>query len=316
MSDDFIRQGDLKSLASYPEWAQTMADSCAEARESVASHELFHQMRDAKLSQEQVYTFFVAVWPVIEQFPQYMALNLLKVQYGRTRGHDLARKYLIRNIRVEQNHADHWMEWALASGLSRDDLLNGEVPLESQALSHWCWHTCERDALAAAMAATNYAIEGVTGDWSALVCSSDRYENLFRAGRAHQGDEVAEAARPLRRRAPVGSARDHLLHLGHQAVTARLRDGPQRGAGELRIHAPHARPLPRAGTAPLGAGGADRAGRDARAQAGLNEPPRSLRSLPPEGALAADRRSRIRARPWLELLNALQLVPPRHRPLN
>jgi len=29
------------------------------------------------------------------------------------------------------------------------------------------------------------------------------------------------------------------------------------------------------------------------------KPPRSLRSLPPAGALAADRRSRIRARPWL-----------------
>jgi len=28
-------------------------------------------------------------------------------------------------------------------------------------------------------------------------------------------------------------------------------------------------------------------------------PPRSLRSLPPEGAFAADRQSRIRARPWL-----------------
>jgi pyrroloquinoline quinone (PQQ) biosynthesis protein C len=179
MSDDFVRQGELTALSSYPAWAQDLVGSCAETRERVASHELFHRMRDDELSREQLYTFFVAVWPVIEQFPQYMALNLLKVQYGRTRGHDLARKYLIRNIRVEQNHADHWMEWALASGLSREDLLNGEVPLESQALSHWCWHTCERDALAAAMAATNYAIEGVTGDWSALVCSADTYEKGF-----------------------------------------------------------------------------------------------------------------------------------------
>lgn len=179
MNDDFIRQGELTSLASYPAWAQDMVESCAEARQRVASHELFHRMRDGVLGAEHAYTFFVAVWPVIEQFPQYMALNLLKVQYGRTRGHDLARKYLIRNIRVEQNHADHWIEWAQASGLSRDDLLNGEVPFESQALAHWCWHTCERDALAAAMAATNYAIEGVTGDWSALVCSDDVYENGF-----------------------------------------------------------------------------------------------------------------------------------------
>lgn len=179
MSDEFIRQGELTDIRSTPEWAQDMVRSCAEARQRAASHELFHRMRDASLGPTQAYTFLVGVWPVIELFPQYMAQNLLKVQYGRTRGHDLARRYLIRNIRVEQNHADHWVEWASASGVSRNELLHGEVPLETHALSHWCWHTCERDSLAAAMAATNHAIEGVTGDGSALVCSSDVYENGF-----------------------------------------------------------------------------------------------------------------------------------------
>jgi len=179
MSDHFARHGELTDLRSYPAWAQDMVEACASARDRVATHELFYRMREAQLDDKQTYTFLVGVWPVIEQFPQYMAQNLLKVQYGRTRGHDLARRFLIRNMRVEQNHADHWLEWAGASGIGRDDLLYGEVPLETHALSHWCWHTCERDTLAAAMAATNYAIEGVTGDWSALVCSSNVYENTF-----------------------------------------------------------------------------------------------------------------------------------------
>ena len=181
MADEFIRQGELTDIRSYPAWAQDMVETCSESRLRVSNHELFHLMRDATLTAEQTYTFLVGVWPVIEQFPQYMAQNLCKVQYGRTRGHDLARRYLIRNIRVEQNHADHWVEWAMASGVSREDLLDGNVPLETHALSHWCWHTCERDALAAAMAATNYSIEGVTGDWSGLVCSQDTYENTFEA---------------------------------------------------------------------------------------------------------------------------------------
>ena len=181
MSDQFIREGELTDIRSYPQWAQDLVESCASARAKVAHHELFHRMRDAALDPSQISTFLVGVWPVIEQFPQYMAQNLLKVQYGRSRGHDEARRYLIRNIRVEQNHADHWMEWALASGVSRGDLLHGEVPPETHALAHWCWHTCERDSLAAGMAATNYAIEGVTGDWSALVCSSDVYEQTFEA---------------------------------------------------------------------------------------------------------------------------------------
>ena len=179
MSDNFSRQGELTELSSYPAWAHDLVHACAGPRERVANHELFHRMRDAALGADQFYTFMVGVWPVIEQFPQYMAQNLLKVQYGRSRGHDLARRYLIRNIRVEQNHADHWVEWALRGGVSVDDLLYGSVPLETHALSHWCWHTCERDALAAAMAATNYAIEGVTGDWATLVCSSETYADTF-----------------------------------------------------------------------------------------------------------------------------------------
>lgn len=179
MSDAFVRRGGLRDIRSYPAWAQDLVGACAPARERVARHEFFRRMRDAALDVHQHRAFLVGVWPVIEQFPQYMALNLLKVQLGRTRGHDEARRYLIRNMRVEQNHADHWIEWAGASGVTRDELLHGEVPPETQALAHWCWHSCERDSLAAGMAATNYAIEGVTGDWSALVCSDDAYEATF-----------------------------------------------------------------------------------------------------------------------------------------
>ena len=171
MDDAFVRSGELTDVRSYPAWTQDLASDCAQAREVVAVHELFRRMRDARLELPQASMFLVGVWPVIEQFPQYMALNLLKVQFGRSRGHEEARRYLIRNIRVEQNHADHWVEWACASGLARDDLLYADLPPETQALSHWCWHSCERDTLAAGMAATNYAIEGVTGDWSKFVCS-------------------------------------------------------------------------------------------------------------------------------------------------
>ena len=174
-----MREGELADIGSYPVWAQELVESCADAKERVARHPVFCLMRDAELNDSQSSTFLVGLWPVIEQFPQYMAQNLLKVQYGRTRGHDEARRYLIRNMRVEQNHADHWLNWARACGVSQDDLLHGEVPPETHALSHWCWHTCERDSLAAGMAATNYAIEGVTGEASVFICASGAYEQSF-----------------------------------------------------------------------------------------------------------------------------------------
>ncbi|HSI52797.1 TenA family transcriptional regulator [Ideonella sp.] len=176
MNNEFALQGALTDIRSYPDWVQDLVAECEPTRLGVTRHELFRLMRDACLAPGQTRNFLAGIWPVIEQFPQYMALNLLKVALGRVRGHDQARRYLIRNIRVEQNHADHWQAWALAAGLSLDDLIHGAVPPATEALSHWCWHSCERDSLAAGMAATNYAIEGATGEWATLVCTSDAYE--------------------------------------------------------------------------------------------------------------------------------------------
>ena len=181
MTQPFRRTGALRDLRSYPLWLQSVVARTEQQKKRVVEHELFTLMRDARLPRAAMRKFLAGAWPTIEQFPQVMAMNLRKLMVGNSPGEDLARQYLIRNIRVEQNHADHWVEWAIASGVSREDLLDGNVPLETHALSHWCWHTCERDALAAAMAATNYSIEGVTGDWSGLVCSQDTYENTFEA---------------------------------------------------------------------------------------------------------------------------------------
>lgn len=175
-SNEFVRTGPLMALSSYPAWAQDMMLAAVSARDKVVSHELFAMLKEAALPAPALWQFFVGGWPVIEHFPQYMAVNLCKVKYGRSTAENMARRYLMKNIRVEQNHADHWIEWAEASGVPLDDLFHGTVPVESQALNHWCWHSCERDSLATSMAATNLAIEGATGEWSARVCSSAVYE--------------------------------------------------------------------------------------------------------------------------------------------
>jgi pyrroloquinoline quinone (PQQ) biosynthesis protein C len=179
MSDVFVRSGPLTDINSYPAWAREVVQSCEPAKRAVVDHEVFKLMRDVKLTERATRMFMISGWPVIEQFPQFMAMSLTKIRYGRNAGQDMARRYLIRNIRVEQNHADHWVEWAKAVGVSLQDLIDSEVPLATHALSHWCGHVCDRDSLPAAMAATNYAIEGVTGEWSVVICSKPDYEASF-----------------------------------------------------------------------------------------------------------------------------------------
>lgn len=167
--------------SSYPQWAQQLIQDCSESKRRVVEHEIYKRMRDNTLSPRTMRLYLIGGWPVVEQFSLYMGRNLGKTRYGRHPGEDMARRWLIRNIRVELNHADYWVHWARAHGVSLQEMIAQDLPTEFQALNDWCWHTCTTDSLAVAMAATNYAIEGAVGEWAARVCSKTVYEESFPA---------------------------------------------------------------------------------------------------------------------------------------
>lgn len=179
MESLFVRTGPLMDLNSYPAWLRDVVHQCAGARHEVVNHKLIRGMRDGTAPAAAMWRFFTGLWPVIEQFPQYMAMNLLKVRYGAGPGHTMGRTYLIRNIRVEQNHVEYWLDWAHGHGIGREELFYATRSGAMDALSHWCWRTCDVDPLPVAMAATNYAIEGATGEWATQVCESAEYAGRF-----------------------------------------------------------------------------------------------------------------------------------------
>ena len=78
MNTPYNRTGPLMELSSYPGWAGQLVADCAADRARVTGHVLFQRMRDATLPYPVMRHFLIGVWPVIEQFPQYMAFNLLK----------------------------------------------------------------------------------------------------------------------------------------------------------------------------------------------------------------------------------------------
>lgn len=164
---------------SYPSWAVDLVEDTIEAKERLLDHRLWKLMKAAELDQNTTRNFMVGAWRLVDQFPQYMAMSILKAPYGVTRGQDMARNWLIRNMRVEQNHASYWINWAEASGIPRAEVIRGNIPPGTLAASHWCWKAAEGESLAAGMAATNFALEGVTGEWAAYVTSSIDYEKSF-----------------------------------------------------------------------------------------------------------------------------------------
>ena len=181
MNMPFDRKGPLTELKSYPQWAQEMVAACEDARRSVVEHELWDVMRDGSVRFESTRNFMVGIWPVIERFPGYMARSLLKTQYGRSAGDDMARRWLVRNIRVEQNHAEYWLHWAEGEGIAREELLSGRTPRGADVLARWCEEVSANDSLAAGVAATNYAVEGATGEWSQILYDSASYRERFDA---------------------------------------------------------------------------------------------------------------------------------------
>jgi hypothetical protein len=149
MHAHFERTGPLTELTSYPEWAQDLVTACAATKQGVVDHEAWTLMREARLDAVGTRDFMVGVWPVIERFPGYMALNLLKTRYGRSKGENMARRWLVRNIRVEQNHAEYWLNWAEGAGVPQDEVLNGAAPYGTEALHSWCEEVSRSGPLAA-----------------------------------------------------------------------------------------------------------------------------------------------------------------------
>lgn len=181
MNTSFQRSGQLMQLDSYPQWAQDVVGRCEDARDAVVSHEMWDQMGDGTVNPLDWRNFSVGLWPVIEGFPGYMARSLLKTRFGRSAGDNLARRWLVRNIRVEQNHARYWLDWAEATGVPRTAVLDGPRLAGTQDLAHWCEHISGNGTLAAGIAATNYAIEGATGDWARRVYESEHYADTLPA---------------------------------------------------------------------------------------------------------------------------------------
>ena len=182
MHNHFERTGSLTELTSYPQWAQDMVADCESTKQSVVTHELWERMSNGTLGMPGTTNFMVGIWPVIERFPAYMAKSLLKTRFGRSPGDNLARRWLVRNIRVEQNHAEYWLNWAEGAGVPREELLKGVPPRGTEVLADWCEDVSTRDSLAASIAATNYAVEGATGEWSQLIFESKNYTESFPQG--------------------------------------------------------------------------------------------------------------------------------------
>jgi len=162
-----------KKLTPHPSWILALRHHIEPTWNAILNCRLIQEASTGTLSLPQMRAWLLQLYPFIETFPKWIALNIPKTQDA------MSRNFLIDNVRVEKRHAERWVYMAEAFGIKRYDLHTVKPLAEVDALTHWLWSINTQGSLAEAVAATNYAIEGVTKDIAvATVKGFPRYEGV------------------------------------------------------------------------------------------------------------------------------------------
>lgn len=175
--------GSMLEISPHPRWIDALDNFVAPYWQEALHSEWAEGVANTSLTVAEMRGWLLQIYPFIHTFPKFLAEALTKVEDDYSRG------FLIDNIRVEKAHAEHWIWMGEGFGLTRAemiDLAEGNKPVlrDVQSLTDWLWYVNAKGSLAEAVAATSYAIEGLTGDLSRKVISG------FEAYRGHEGVDM------------------------------------------------------------------------------------------------------------------------------
>jgi pyrroloquinoline quinone (PQQ) biosynthesis protein C len=162
--------GLMYELSPHPQWIKSLQDYVRPYWEELLQGEWGNAVASGRLTVSEMQGWILQLYPFIHAFPKFLAEALIKVE------DEYARSFLIDNIRVEKAHAEHWIWMGQGFGLRQEEMLelaDGTRPVlrDVQSLTDWLWYVNTKGTLAEAVAATSFAIEGITGDLSRRVIS-------------------------------------------------------------------------------------------------------------------------------------------------
>ncbi|GJL77284.1 MAG: TENA/THI-4 domain protein [Nitrospinaceae bacterium] len=162
------RNSQGKKNHSFCETNLGIFDELLAVKSQVVHHEVFCLMGAGGLTLPQFRKTLLNFFPLVENFPKFMALNLAKTRCHLP-GHEEAKSWLISNIHVEQNHAKWYMAWAEGFGISREEILNVKPTPAMEAVVHHLWNVNTYKTVSVCFGAANVGIEWATGEWSKKV---------------------------------------------------------------------------------------------------------------------------------------------------
>lgn len=155
------------AVTPHPAWIDSMKEAVKKDWEAACWPRMFKQTAEGNRPPLRVWQrMLTECFFIVENFPKYMGLSLAKTTYGRRPGDSSARRWLLQNMAVEAKHTEWWIDWAAGCGIDTEKLL-GHTPMkEVTDLHQHLLETCQKGSLAEGVAASNWAIEGATGEWT------------------------------------------------------------------------------------------------------------------------------------------------------
>lgn len=160
------RRREALAATEHPQWAVQMLDRLRPTWDAVRQSPVFTDTKPGMVNEEVWKRVVREYFCVVEAFPKYMGITLAKTTFGRQPKDELARTWLIGNIRVESHHVEWYIDWAAGHGISREELVDHRPHDAVSGLDSWLWSVAFQGTLAEAVGAINYAIEGTTGEWT------------------------------------------------------------------------------------------------------------------------------------------------------
>ncbi|MCA1593569.1 MAG: iron-containing redox enzyme family protein [Acidobacteria bacterium] len=163
-----------------PAWMKEFRGFIQPYQDKVVNSRIFRDINKGTLTVKQFQGALINFFPLIESFPQYMALNLAKVPPGDSKRNRKAKQWLISNMNIERLHTVWWKHFAAGFNVPAKVL---EAPIcpppEMDAINNYLWRICTRGSLAEGISASNFAIEGPTGEWTKNVKEAfEKYRNV------------------------------------------------------------------------------------------------------------------------------------------
>ena len=142
-------------LTPHPAWVEELDRALEPYRLAVLATPVVEHSSENQLMESWMQNFLVAFYPVIRDFPQWLQLLL-------DRSPPEGERFFRDNIRVERRHDAMWRAMGDGFGVPRERFQKPEIVLPAVRDFHdYLTASCHGAAFAEAVAATNYAVEGV-----------------------------------------------------------------------------------------------------------------------------------------------------------